>query len=99
MHYRRKNPDMKTGADNLKLLYEQERTQKQGHVHSQLRDFEGQLQPQQRNSSVSLQVEGRSGEYWVDSKPSKSNAASHDVEAAKKLWDVSVDLTGAKFAF
>ena len=46
-----------------------------------------------------LQVEGRTGEYWVDSKPSKSSKASQDKEAAKRLWDISVELTGADFKF
>lgn len=50
-------------------------------------------------SSDAVQVEGRTGEYWVDSKPSKSNAASQDEAAAKRLWDISLELTGAEFKF
>ena len=46
-----------------------------------------------------IQVEGVTSEYWVDSKKSKSNAASHDKEAARKLWDVSSELTKADYNF
>lgn len=48
---------------------------------------------------LSPEVEGVTSEYWVDSKSSKSNAASHNMEVARKLWDVSLELTKADYSF
>jgi retinol dehydrogenase-12 len=36
-----------------------------------------------------------SGQYFVDSRPARSSAASQDREAAQRLWDVSANLTNA----
>ena len=36
-----------------------------------------------------------SGKYWVDCQPKTSNRESYDSEVARRLWDVSVELTGA----
>lgn len=40
------------------------------------------------------QVAGISGRYFVRSREKRSSAASYDREAAVRLWDVSVNLTG-----
>ena len=48
---------------------------------------------------IMMQVEGVTSEYWVNSKKSKSNAASHDRDVARKLWDVSSELTKADYSF
>lgn len=42
----------------------------------------------------SPEVEGISGRYFIKCKPAKSIAASHDRELAKRLWEVSEQLTG-----
>lgn len=39
-------------------------------------------------------VEGVSGEYFVGRTPTRSSAASHDEGTARRLWDVSLELTG-----
>ena len=39
-------------------------------------------------------VEGVSGEYFVRRRPKRSSAASHDEAVARRLWDVSLELTG-----
>jgi NAD(P)-dependent dehydrogenase (short-subunit alcohol dehydrogenase family) len=35
-----------------------------------------------------------SGQYFVDCRVARSSAASHDRDAAQRLWDVSANLTG-----
>ena len=42
----------------------------------------------------SPEVEGTSGKYFVDSSPRASNAASYDLDSAKKLWEVTKELVG-----
>ena len=44
--------------------------------------------------ATSPEVEGISGKYFIDQKPVRSSAASYDEASAKRLWDVSLDLTG-----
>jgi hypothetical protein len=39
-------------------------------------------------------VEGITGRYFVDSKPTKSNVKSYDEEAAGRLWRISATLVG-----
>jgi len=41
-----------------------------------------------------LQVEGISSKYYVDCKPQTSSAASYDLESARRLWQLSEELTG-----
>ena len=41
------------------------------------------------------EVEGVSSKYWVDCKPQATNKASYDTDVARKLWEVSQELTGA----
>jgi NAD(P)-dependent dehydrogenase (short-subunit alcohol dehydrogenase family) len=41
----------------------------------------------------SPEVEGITGQYFIDKKIIKSSPASHDIDTAKHLWDVSVSLT------
>ncbi len=41
----------------------------------------------------SPQVEGISGQYFIDCKPAESSPASHDMAAAERLWQVSLELT------
>lgn len=45
-----------------------------------------------------MQVEGISGKYWVDCQPKTSSKVSYDLDTAKRLWDVSQELTGAKIS-
>jgi NAD(P)-dependent dehydrogenase (short-subunit alcohol dehydrogenase family) len=42
----------------------------------------------------SPEVEGVTGEYFVNCTATSSSPASYDDEAARKLWDVSASLTG-----
>ena len=44
----------------------------------------------------SPQVEGVTGKYFSSSKEAKSSAASHDVDAQKRLWALSEQMVGAK---
>ena len=44
----------------------------------------------------SPEVAGITGGYFVDCVPMQSSPASHDLEAARKLWDCSLELTGLK---
>ncbi|CAL8470625.1 g10167 [Coccomyxa elongata] len=43
----------------------------------------------------SPEVEGISSKYWVNCKPVASSKASYDTDVARKLWEVSEELTGA----
>jgi NAD(P)-dependent dehydrogenase (short-subunit alcohol dehydrogenase family) len=42
----------------------------------------------------SLEVEGVTGKYFADCQPVESSPLSYDEELAKKLWQVSLELTG-----
>jgi len=42
----------------------------------------------------SPEVEGVTGRYFADSKETPSSAASHDEEAARRLWEISEQMTG-----
>jgi NAD(P)-dependent dehydrogenase (short-subunit alcohol dehydrogenase family) len=42
----------------------------------------------------SLEVEGVTGKYFADCQPVESSPLSYDKELAKKLWQVSLELTG-----
>ena len=42
----------------------------------------------------SPEVEGVTGKYYADSKEERSSRASHDEEAAKRLWKISEQMTG-----
>jgi retinol dehydrogenase 12 len=42
------------------------------------------------------EVEGVSGRYFVDRRPARSSAASHDAEDAQRLWDISANLTNTQ---
>ncbi len=44
--------------------------------------------------ATSPEVEGVTGKYYADRKPVHSSVYSYDLEAAKRLWEVSVWLTG-----
>jgi retinol dehydrogenase-14 len=44
----------------------------------------------------SPEVEGVTAKYWADCKPRTSSKASYDVDTARRLWDVSQELTGAE---
>jgi len=46
--------------------------------------------------ATSPQVEGVTGEYFVKSKPAKSNAASHNQADWARLWAISEEMTGIK---
>jgi NAD(P)-dependent dehydrogenase (short-subunit alcohol dehydrogenase family) len=46
----------------------------------------------------SPQVEGVTGKYFSSKKETKSSAASYDVDAQKRLWELSVQMVGAKVA-
>jgi hypothetical protein len=39
-------------------------------------------------------MEGVTGEYFADCRPVARQANSYDEEVAKRLWDVSLELTG-----
>ncbi len=42
----------------------------------------------------SPEVEGVSGQYFVDCKPARSSASSYDEAAQKRLWEISEQMTG-----
>lgn len=42
----------------------------------------------------SREVDGVSGQYFVDKKPSTSSPASYDEASARRLWEISVQMTG-----
>ncbi len=42
----------------------------------------------------SPEVEGVTGKYFADSKETPSSPASHDQEAARRLWEISEQMTG-----
>lgn len=44
----------------------------------------------------SKEVEGVTGQYFIDKAPAESSAASHDTETAQRLWRVSEELTGLR---
>jgi NAD(P)-dependent dehydrogenase (short-subunit alcohol dehydrogenase family) len=44
----------------------------------------------------SPEVEGVSGKYFVDCKPVPSDAVTYDQTLAKRLWEVSAEMTGLK---
>ena len=46
---------------------------------------------------VDVQIEGVSGKYFSDSRPVQSSKASYDTDVARRLWEVSEELTGTKF--
>ncbi len=40
------------------------------------------------------ELDGITGQYFVDCKPAASSAQSHDTAAARRLWDISARMTG-----
>jgi NAD(P)-dependent dehydrogenase (short-subunit alcohol dehydrogenase family) len=42
----------------------------------------------------SSEVEGVTGKYFIDSKEARSSAESHDATVARRLWEVSAQMTG-----
>ncbi len=42
----------------------------------------------------SPEVQGMSGKYFVKCREAQSNAASHDIESQKRLWEISRTMTG-----
>lgn len=42
----------------------------------------------------SPEVEGVTGKYFIDSKEARSSAESHDAAVARRLWDISAQMTG-----
>jgi len=49
--------------------------------------------------ATSPDVEGVSGKYFTNMKSCKSSNASYDEDAARRLWDVSLELTGLTRTF
>ena len=46
----------------------------------------------------SPEVQGVSSKYYADCKPQASSKASYDQDVARRLWEVSQELTGAEAA-
>ena len=44
----------------------------------------------------SPEVEGLSSKYFVDCKAQTSSQESYDTDVARRLWDVSAELTGVQ---
>jgi NAD(P)-dependent dehydrogenase (short-subunit alcohol dehydrogenase family) len=44
--------------------------------------------------AASPEVEGVSGKYFIDERPVRSSAASHDRDSARRLWAISAQMTG-----
>lgn len=45
----------------------------------------------------SPEVTGINGKYWVEKQQKRSSKASYDVEAQRRLWHISEDLTGVTY--
>ena len=45
--------------------------------------------------AVSPEVEGVTGEYFYKKRTAKTSERARDLEAAKRLWELSADMTGA----
>lgn len=64
-----------------------------------IRPFEASSKMGARTSiylASSPEVEGVTGQYFIGRKARRSSAASYDVDAARRLWEVSERLTGLK---
>jgi NAD(P)-dependent dehydrogenase (short-subunit alcohol dehydrogenase family) len=46
--------------------------------------------------ATSPEVDGITGKYFADKKPIRSNSVSYNVEAGKRLWELSLELVGLK---
>jgi len=46
--------------------------------------------------AISPEVEGVTGKYFYRKKPRASSKLSYDQEIAKRLWDLSEEMTGLK---
>jgi NAD(P)-dependent dehydrogenase (short-subunit alcohol dehydrogenase family) len=44
--------------------------------------------------ATSAEVQGVTGKYFFEKKPVSSSAASYDADTAKRLWDISIEMTG-----
>ena len=44
--------------------------------------------------ATSPEVEGISGKYYADKSPVRSSSVSYDVEAAQRLWEISLQMVG-----
>jgi NAD(P)-dependent dehydrogenase (short-subunit alcohol dehydrogenase family) len=44
--------------------------------------------------ATSPEVEGVTGKYFADKRPVRSSPASYDLEAARRLWEISLNLVG-----
>jgi len=44
--------------------------------------------------ATSPDVEGITGKYYADKKPIRSNSVSYDLDAARRLWEMSLELVG-----
>lgn len=49
------------------------------------------------NLTISDELEGRSGLYFNRLRESRANEQAYDREARRRLWELSVELTGARF--
>jgi NAD(P)-dependent dehydrogenase (short-subunit alcohol dehydrogenase family) len=49
--------------------------------------------------SASSEVEGMTGKYFIDCREVHSSPESYDKSVAKKLWEVSINLTGSESTF
>ncbi|MCD6400483.1 MAG: SDR family oxidoreductase [Anaerolineales bacterium] len=47
--------------------------------------------------ATSPEVKGVSGKYFVDKKAAPSDRATYDLETARRLWDLSVEITGVNY--
>ncbi|KAA3644693.1 MAG: SDR family NAD(P)-dependent oxidoreductase [Chloroflexi bacterium] len=54
--------------------------------------------PEGASTSIYLasspEIEGTSGKYFVDERPAPSNRISYNVDVARRLWDLSMEMTG-----
>jgi hypothetical protein len=44
--------------------------------------------------ATSPEMEGVTGKYFADKKPIRSNSISYDMDVAKRLWEISLNLVG-----
>jgi hypothetical protein len=53
--------------------------------------------PDGGDNDTSPEVKGVSGKYFVDKNAVPSDRATYDLETARRLWDLSVEITGVDY--
>jgi hypothetical protein len=46
---------------------------------------------------IAPELEGQTGKYFVEGREAQSSPESYDLDAARRLWEISEELVGQKF--